>query len=82
MAFGKKKKKLNQDVPTPESELTIDKVEEENEEVEEVKEEKEEHGIGMKIIDYIVKKYHGKSEIEIDGKENLFVVKVRMPAAA
>ncbi|MDY5322347.1 MAG: HAD-IC family P-type ATPase [Candidatus Enterosoma sp.] len=42
MAFGKKKKKLNQDVPTPESELTIDKVEEENEEVEEVKEEKEE----------------------------------------
>ena len=30
MAFGKKKKKLNQDVPTPESELTIDKVEEEN----------------------------------------------------
>ena len=41
MAFGKKKKKLNQDVPTPESELTIDKVEEENEEVEEVKEEKE-----------------------------------------
>ena len=44
------------------------------------KEEKEEHGIGMKIIDYIVKKYRGKSEIEIDGKENLFVVKVRMPA--
>lgn len=46
------------------------------------KEEKEEHGIGMKIIEYIVKKYHGERELEIDGKENLFVVKVGIPAAA
>lgn len=45
------------------------------------KEEKEEHGIGMRIIEYLVKKYQGKSEIEIDGKENLFVVRVSLPAA-
>ena len=45
------------------------------------KEEKEEHGIGMRIIEYLVKKYQGKSEIEIDGKENLFVVRVSLPVA-
>ena len=46
------------------------------------KEEKEEHGIGMKIIEFLVKKYHGKNEIEIDGKENLFVVRVSLPVTA
>ena len=43
------------------------------------KEEKEEHGIGMKFIEYLVQKYHGKSEVEIDGKENLFIVEVKIP---
>ena len=43
------------------------------------KEEKEDHGIGMKIIEYLVQKYHGKSEVEIDGKENLFIVEVKIP---
>lgn len=33
------------------------------------KEEKEIHGLGMKIIDSIIKKYHGKQEINVNSKE-------------
>ena len=43
------------------------------------KEEKEEHGIGMKIIDYLVKKYNGTNKVEINGKKNLFIVRISLP---
>ena len=43
------------------------------------KEEKEEHGIGMKIIDYLVKKYHGKQVLEFESREHMLVVQVWLP---
>lgn len=33
---------------------------------------KEEHGIGIKIIDSLIEKYHGKRETFVDEKKNLF----------
>lgn len=40
------------------------------------KEEKDEHGIGMKVISYLVKKYNGKQKIELDQKQNKILVEV------
>ena len=33
---------------------------------------KEEHGIGIKIIDSLIEKYHGKRETDTDEETNLF----------
>ena len=33
----------------------------------------------MKIIDYLVKKYNGTNKVEINGKKNLFIVRISLP---
>lgn len=40
------------------------------------KEEKEEHGIGTRIIDSLVEKYHGRKEIFVDQDNHLFTKKI------
>lgn len=39
---------------------------------------KEEHGIGIKIIDSLIEKYHGKRDIFLDENENLFQTRVQL----
>ncbi|MGN1166493.1 MAG: sensor histidine kinase [Lachnospiraceae bacterium] len=38
--------------------------------------EKDQHGIGMKIIDSIVTKYHGSKKIEVDEENHLLIEKI------
>ena len=40
------------------------------------KSDKEEHGIGMTIIDYLIKTYHGKREISVNSEQNLLTIDV------
>lgn len=42
------------------------------------KENKDEHGIGMKIIAYLVKKYGGEIHYEVDRKRGMFVAEVKI----
>lgn len=42
------------------------------------KEDKDAHGIGMKVIGYLVKKYNGKQKIILDGKKNMVSIRVSM----
>lgn len=40
------------------------------------KEDETEHGLGTKIIDSIVEKYHGRKEISVEGEKGQFSVKI------
>lgn len=40
------------------------------------KNDKDHHGIGRKIIENIIKKYHGEKDIQVDTKQNIFREKI------
>lgn len=42
------------------------------------KQNKEEHGVGMKIIDYLVHKYHGEKRIRVDKEECIVSINIRL----
>lgn len=44
------------------------------------KQEKEDHGVGMKIIDYLVHKYNGEKNINIEKENSMVSINIRLVA--